>query len=60
MISESNISVKPNMTSELAIEQVRPIDWAEVKAIYLEGIATGHATFETDAPSWEAWDAGCA
>jgi phosphinothricin acetyltransferase len=27
-----------------------------VKEIYLEGIATGHATFETDAPSWEVWD----
>jgi L-amino acid N-acyltransferase YncA len=56
MISEANISVKPNMTSSLAIAQMRPIDWAEVKAIYLEGIATGHATFETDAPSWEVWD----
>jgi L-amino acid N-acyltransferase YncA len=27
-----------------------------VRAIYLEGIATGHATFETDAPGWEVWD----
>src|SRR4051794_33294843 len=33
-------------------------DWPQVRAIYLEGIATGNATFETDAPSWEAWDAG--
>jgi L-amino acid N-acyltransferase YncA len=56
MISEANISVKPNMISRLAIEQMRPVDWAEVKAIYLEGIATGQATFETEAPSWEAWD----
>jgi L-amino acid N-acyltransferase YncA len=45
------------MMSALDIEQMRPIDWAEVKAIYLEGIATGHATFETEAPSWKAWDA---
>ncbi len=57
MLSESNISVKPNVKDGLAIEQMRPVDWAEVKAIYLEGIAAGHATFETDAPSWEAWDA---
>jgi L-amino acid N-acyltransferase YncA len=57
MIGEANISVKPNMTNGLAIEQMRPDDWAEVRAIYLEGIATGHATFETDAPTWEAWDA---
>src|SRR5438552_13260037 len=56
MISEANISVNPNMIGGVAIEQMRPIDWAQVKAIYLEGIATGQATFETDAPSWEAWD----
>lgn len=31
-------------------------DWPQVRAIYLEGIATGHATFETEAPSWERWD----
>jgi phosphinothricin acetyltransferase len=33
-------------------------DWEQVRAIYLEGIATGHATFETGAPEWEKWDAG--
>jgi L-amino acid N-acyltransferase YncA len=27
-----------------------------VRAIYTEGIATGDATFETDAPGWAAWD----
>jgi len=31
-------------------------DWTAVQAIYLEGIATGNATFETSAPDWEAWD----
>ena len=56
MISEANISVKPNVTGGLAIEEMRPGDWPQVKEIYLEGIATGHATFETDAPSWEVWD----
>ena len=25
--------------------------------IYEQGIATGNATFETDVPSWETWDA---
>ena len=34
-----------------------PADWPAVREIYLEGIATRQATFETDAPSWEAWDA---
>jgi phosphinothricin acetyltransferase len=44
------------MKSRAVVEQMKPFDWAEVKAIYLEGIATGDATFETDAPSWEVWD----
>lgn len=30
--------------------------WPQVRRIYLEGIATGQATFQTDAPEWEAWD----
>jgi len=33
-------------------------DWQAVRAIYEEGIATGNATFETQAPDWEDWDAG--
>ena len=32
-------------------------DWGQVRSIYLEGIVTGHATFEADAPDWEGWDA---
>jgi L-amino acid N-acyltransferase YncA len=32
-------------------------DWDTVLTIYLEGIATGEATFEVNAPSWKAWDA---
>jgi L-amino acid N-acyltransferase YncA len=31
-------------------------DWPAVRSIFREGIATGQATFETEAPSWEAWD----
>lgn len=31
-------------------------DWPDVVGIYLAGIATGHATFETDAPAWQRWD----
>ena len=33
-------------------------DWDQVRQIYLAGLATGQATFETEAPSWERWDAG--
>ena len=32
--------------------------WPEVRAIYLEGIATGDATFANGAPPWEEWDRG--
>ena len=35
---------------------MQPEDWEFVRAIYLEGIATGNATFETSAPAWEDWD----
>lgn len=27
-----------------------------VRQIYLEGIASGHATFETEAPTWQRWN----
>ncbi len=30
--------------------------WNDVERIYLEGIATKNATFETQAPNWESWD----
>lgn len=43
---------------DAVIEPMMPGDWDGVRAIYLEGIATGQATFETEAPSWEQWDAG--
>jgi phosphinothricin acetyltransferase len=41
-----------------AVDEMKAVDWEQVRAIYLEGIATGVATFETSAPSWEKWDAG--
>jgi L-amino acid N-acyltransferase YncA len=37
---------------------MQPQDWPAVRAIYLEGIATGNATFEQTAPDWEKWAAG--
>ena len=41
-----------------AIEQMNAGDWEQVRSIYLEGIAAGNVTFETEAPSWEKWDEG--
>ena len=36
--------------------ELRHIHYPQVKQIYLEGIATGHATFQSDAPGWDEWD----
>jgi L-amino acid N-acyltransferase YncA len=41
----------------VTIDPMTPADWDAVRAIYLEGIATGLATFETAAPPWADWDA---
>src|SRR5262245_58294668 len=46
------------MPVSVTIHSMRAEDWPQVRRIYLEGIATGRATFEVDAPPWEAWDAG--
>jgi L-amino acid N-acyltransferase YncA len=42
---------------EITIELLRLEHWEAVAKIYADGIATGHATFESSVPSWEAWDA---
>jgi L-amino acid N-acyltransferase YncA len=41
---------------ECVIDKMGKGDWEQVRAIYVEGIATGQATFETEAPDWECWD----
>jgi phosphinothricin acetyltransferase len=40
----------------LEITALLPEHWPVVRSIYLEGVATGHATFEMDAPEWAEWD----
>lgn len=44
--------------TDATIRPLTPADWPAVEGIYREGIATGHATFEAEPPSWEAFDAG--
>lgn len=41
---------------DLIIDEMHDEDWAQVRAIYTEGIATGQATFETQAPEWRVWN----
>lgn len=31
-------------------------DWDQVRRIYLEGLITGQASFESEAPNWQRWD----
>jgi L-amino acid N-acyltransferase YncA len=40
----------------IVIRRMEPSDWPQVRDIYASGIASGNATFETEAPEWEAWD----
>jgi len=40
----------------MEIVQMADIHYPMVADIYLQGIATGHATFQTEAPSWQDWD----
>jgi L-amino acid N-acyltransferase YncA len=46
----------PKKKTGISIERLEARDWEAVRAILLEGIVTGQATFETEAPDWETWD----
>jgi phosphinothricin acetyltransferase len=41
---------------DVNVDAMVAADWPNVSAIYIEGIATGNATFETLAPTWDEWD----
>lgn len=41
---------------DIAIIPLTEGDWPSVEAIYQAGIATGHATFEAEPPTWEQFD----
>jgi len=45
------------MTS-MQIVPMTAADWLAVREIYAQGIATGNATFEENAPEFEVWDRG--
>lgn len=42
----------------ITIEPLVAHHWDAVRSIYLQGIATGNATFQQTAPGWQEWDAG--
>jgi len=41
----------------VALRELTPDDWPAVADIYWDGMRTGLATFETEVPSWDEWDA---
>ncbi len=41
----------------LVIRELQPDDWPRVAEIYWDGMRDGLATFETEVPTWETWDA---
>ena len=43
--------------SDVVLRALTAGDWPVVRAIYLDGIASGDATFETEAPGWADWHA---
>ena len=50
------IRTEPISVGPVLIEPMTPADWPAVRRIYAAGIATGQATFETEAPGWDAWN----
>ena len=50
------MAISSSAPASVVIEPMLPSDWPDVSAIYVEGIATGNATFETLAPTWDEWD----
>ena len=42
---------------KIIIRPMTPEDWGAVSRIYVEGIATEYATFQTECPPYTAWDA---
>jgi L-amino acid N-acyltransferase YncA len=47
------VAAPPSVELRLLTED----DWAAVADIYWDGMRDGLATFETEVPSWEEWDA---
>ena len=46
-------SAGESIMSNITVRPMAPEDWAAVSEIYLEGIATEHATFQTTCPPYK-------
>jgi phosphinothricin acetyltransferase len=43
------------LAATVALEEFSAPDWPRICAIYLEGILSGNATFESEPPTWDQW-----
>ncbi|WP_234124260.1 GNAT family N-acetyltransferase [Clostridium hydrogenum] len=43
---------------DYSIQEMKSENWEDVAKIYMEGINTGKATFQSELPSFEEWDKG--
>jgi phosphinothricin acetyltransferase len=57
MTNPSSENTRP-VNGDSLIDEMCPADWEHVRRIYVEGLATGQASFEVEAPSWEKWNEG--
>lgn len=49
--------MNPRPPVAVTIRPMMAVDWSVVRTIYAAGIAAGNATFETEPPGWESFDA---
>jgi phosphinothricin acetyltransferase len=56
----SRVASEPSsLTRDAGATSIVPLEpqyWDRVRAIYLDGLATGQASFETTPPEWTEWD----
>jgi len=57
-VSFSAFFYNRGMQRSLSIKPLTAAHWEAVRSIYLQGIATGNATFQQTVPDWEEWEAG--
>jgi phosphinothricin acetyltransferase len=55
-VTENPLTETGNALTETIVRLLRSDDAEEVRRIFLEGIASGNATFETTTPEWPQWD----
>lgn len=55
-IEQKVMELKNRINMKYRIEEMKSSDWDQVRDIYLEGIKTGIATFQTEAPTFDDWN----